>query len=175
MDFQIDTADALEVSDSEIAELLSRVYVDDGFVAPEMAASLFEPAAVKSRGKIIGAREKHSLRFAGMVIIVYPDSPVRRLAQGEETEMHLLGVKPEYRGSGLGRALVAAVVNDARLSGYSKMILSTQATMHAAHCLYESSGFIRVPGRDFCRAGRDFRVYEKELGTGTRSERGEVD
>ena len=163
MDFQIDTADALEISDLEISQLLLRVYVDDGFVAPELAASLFEATAVRSRGKIIGARERQSLIFAGMVIIVYPTSPARRMARGNETEMHLLGVNPEYRGKGLGKALVAAAINDATQSGYSKMVLWTQGTMHAAHHLYESSGFIRAPDRDFCRAGRDFRVYEKVL------------
>jgi len=163
MDFQIDTADALAVNDLELSELLSRVYVDGDFVTPEMAISLFEPAAVRSRGKIIGAREKQSLKFVGMVIIVYPDSPARRLAQGDEAEMHLLGVKSEYRGKGLGRVLVAAAINDAKQRGYSKMILWTQPTMHAAHRLYEISGFVRAPGRDFFRAGRDFKVYEKEF------------
>jgi len=120
MDFQIDTADSLKVSDLEISELLSRVYVDGGFVAPELAASLFEPSEVRSRGKIVGAREKLSLKFAGMVIIVYPNSSARRLAQGNETEMQLLGVMPEYRGQRLGRMLVAAAMNDAKQRGFLK-------------------------------------------------------
>lgn len=175
MDFQIDTADALQISDQEILQLLTRVYVDDDFVAPEMAATLFEPTAVRGRGKIIGAREKQSLLLAGMVIVVSADSPERRLAQGNETEMHLLGVKAEYRGKGLGRALVAAAIENASRRGYSKMLLWTQPTMHAAHRLYASSGFIRAPGRDFSRAGRDFKVYEKEFGTGIRNERGRLD
>ncbi|MBI3774315.1 MAG: GNAT family N-acetyltransferase [Gammaproteobacteria bacterium] len=163
MDFQIDTADVLAVSDPELSELLSQVYVDGDFVTPEMAVSLVDPAAVRSRGKIIAARKQQSLQLAGMVIVVYPDSPARRLAQGDETEMHLLGVKSEYRGKGLGRALVAAAIHDAKQCGYSKMILWTQPTMHAAHRLYEISGFVRAPGRDFIRAGRDFKVYEKEF------------
>ena len=166
-------ADALQISDLEISQLLTQVYVDGGFVAAEMAVSLFEANAVRSRGKIVAARAKQSLLFAGMVIIVYPDSPARRMAQSNEAEMHLLGVKPEYCGNGLGRALVAAAVNDASQSGYSKMLLWTQPTMYAAHRLYESSGFIRTPGRDFVRAGRDFKVYENELGVYTGSVRGE--
>lgn len=163
MDFLVGTADELKINDPEMVQLLTVVYVDDGFVTPETAVSLFEPAAVRSRGKIIGAREKQTLMLAGMVIVVYPDSPARRMAQDNETEMHLLGVKPEYRGNGLGKVLVAAAINDAKQGGYSKMLLWTQATMHAAHRLYEASGFIRAPGRDFIRAGRDFKVYEKEF------------
>jgi len=43
------------------------------------------------------------------------------------------------------------------------MLLSTQVTMHAAHRLYESSGFVRSADRDFSRAGRDFLAYEIDL------------
>ncbi len=175
MYFHIDTAEALRISDLEISELLSRVYVDGEFVAPEIAVSLFEPTAVRSRGKIVAAREKQTSLLAGMVIMVYPTSPARRFAQGTETEMHLLGVKPEFRGQGLGRALVAAAIDDAIRSGSSKMLLWTQATMHAAQRLYEVSGFVRVPNRDFSRAGRDFKMYEKDLGVDTSSRRGEAD
>jgi ribosomal protein S18 acetylase RimI-like enzyme len=163
MDFQIDTPDALKISDAEISELLSQVYVDGGFTAPEVADSLFEPGAVRARGKIIVAREKKSLKFAGMVIVVPPDSPASRLAQDREAEMHLLGVKSEYRGKGLGRALVVAALHDAKQGGYAKMLLWTQPTMHAAHRLYEAFGFVRTPGLDFSRADRDFKVYVKEL------------
>ena len=163
MNFKIGPAVLLEISDTEISELLSRVYVDGGFVAPEVATTLFEPLAVRSRGRLICARDKQNLTLAGMVIVVYPDSPARRLAQGDETEMHLLGVKPDYREFGLGRLLVAAAIEDAKQAGYSKMILWTQLTMHAAHRLYESAGFVRLPGMDFNRGGRDFWVYEGVL------------
>ncbi len=163
MNFHIDTAEALTISDQEITELLSRVYVDGGFTTAEVAISLFEPAAVRSRGKIIAAREKQHLIFAGMVITVYPDSPARRLARDDETEMQLLGVKPEYRGNSLGKMLVEAAIDDAKQKGYSKMLLSTQLSMQAAHHLYELSGFIRAPDRNFSRGGRDFWAYEKQL------------
>ena len=175
MDFALATADALEVSDLELSELLLRVYLEGGFVEAEMAVALFEPAAVRRRGKIIAARETQGSTLAGMVIIVDSHSPARRFAQGTETEMHLLGVKPEFRGHGLGRTLVAAAIDDATRSGSSKMLLWTQATMHAAQRLYESSGFVRAPSRDFSRAGRDFKMYEKDLGIDTSSRRGDVD
>ena len=163
MEFHIDTAEALAISDQEIAELLSRVYVDGGFTTAEVAISLFEPSAVRSRGRIIAAREKHDLIFAGMVIIVYPDSPARRLARDNETEMQLLGVIPEYRRNSLGKVLVEAAIDAARQRGYAKMLLSTQLSMRGAHQLYEMSGFIRVPDRDCSRGGRDFWAYEKQL------------
>lgn len=163
MDFYIDSAEALDITDQEIAELLFTVYIEAGFAAPEMATSLFEPSAVRGRGKIIGAREKQTLTFAGMVIVVYPNSPACRLAQGNETEMHLLGVKPAYRGHGLGRTLVTAAIETVKQGGYSNMLLMTQSTMQAAHRLYESTGFVRIPARDLNRGGRDFMVYERSF------------
>ena len=175
MDFDLDTADAFGVSDLELSELLLRVYVEGGFVEAEMAVALFEPAAVRRRGKIVVAREKQGSTLAGMVIIVDSHSPAHRFAQGTETEMHLLGVKPEFRKQGLGRALVTAAIDDATRSGSSKMLLWTQATMHVAQRLYESSGFVRVPSRDFSRASRDFKMYEKELSFDMPSGRGDID
>ncbi len=163
MDFHINTADSLEIMDLEVSELLSRVYVDGGFVDPGVATSLFEPSAVRSRGKMIGARAMKNLTLAGLVIVVSPNSLACRLAQANEAEMHLLAVKSEYRSNGLGRLLVVAAIDDATQAGFSKMLLSTQASMQAAHYLYELSGFVRVPDRGYHRGGRDFLVYEKIL------------
>lgn len=159
----IDSADTLEVSDQELSDLLCRVYVDGGFSTAEEAASLFKPSAVRSRGKLICARDMQEKKLAGMVILVPPGSPSRRFANSNESEMHLLGVMPEFRGGGLGRKLVTAAVNTAIQDGYTKMLLATQSTMNVAHRLYQLSGFVRAFEHDFSRAGRKFLVYEKLL------------
>lgn len=161
MEFEIAPADFLEITDPELSALLMQVYVAGGFAKPEEAASLFEPSAVRKRGVIIGAREKQHLILAGIVIVVPPDSPARRLAGSNEAEIHLLGVMPEYRQHGLGRMLVEAAIDSAKHSGYSKIILWTQFSMNAAQKIYESTGFIHTD--DMTRNGRDFRVYEKLL------------
>jgi ribosomal protein S18 acetylase RimI-like enzyme len=163
MEFAIATAECLEITDSELSELLAQVYVKGGFTEPSEAASLFEPSAVRNRGVLMGAREKRHLGLAGIVIVVPPDSPARRLAANDEAEIHLLGVKPEYRRHGLGRMLVDAAVDRARLSGYSKVMLWTQFSMTAAQKLYESTGFVYVG--DMKRNGRDYKVYERPLGS----------
>jgi len=161
MEFKIAPAESLEITDLELWQLLVTVYVADGFTRPEEATSLFEPSAVRNRGVVIGAREKHQGTLAGMIIIVPPDSPARRLAQHDEAEIHLLGVLPEYRRHGLGRMLVEAAIDSAIQNGYSKILLWTQASMSAAQTLYESAGFSHID--DFTRNGRDFKVYEKPL------------
>jgi ribosomal protein S18 acetylase RimI-like enzyme len=163
MEFKISTELARTMSDWEIADLLNQVYVDAGFTAPEEAAVIFEPSAVRKRGILFTAREGLSSRTAGMVILVPPDSPARHLAQENEAEIHLLGVFPEYRGQGLGRRLVSAVIHRAEQDGYSKLLLWTQPPMIAAQGLYESLGF--VPIGEFQRNGRDFKLYEMSLVT----------
>ena len=161
MEFKIAPADSLEITDQELSELLTEVYVAAGFTAPDEANALFEPSAVRSRGVLIGAREKLSSTLAGMIIVVPPDSPARRLAKDNQGEIHLLGVIPEYRQHGLGRMLVEAAIARAYQAGYSKLILWTQSSMHPALQLYESAGFIHVD--DMERNGRHFKVYEKPL------------
>ena len=161
MEFQIDTADALNINDEELSELLTKVYVTGGFTQPEEAVSLFEPSSVRKRGILIGAREKQHSRLAGVVILVPPNSPARRLAQNNEAEMHLLGVNPEYRRHGLGRMLVDSAIAQAKNNGYSKIVLWTQVSMKSAQKLYDLTGFVYID--DITRNGRDFRVYEMAL------------
>jgi ribosomal protein S18 acetylase RimI-like enzyme len=162
MEFEIAAAESREVTDQEISELLTRVYVADGFADPDEAASLFEPSAVRKRGILFAARESQSSKLAGMIILVPPGSPARRLAKENEAEIHLLGVYPEYRGHGLGRMLVQTAIQRANRDGYSKLVLWTQHSMNAAQSLYESMGFIHID--DMNRNSRDFKVYAKSLG-----------
>ena len=59
-------------------------------------------------------------------------------------EMNRLFVRRAFRGFGLGRLLVEQVMSDARLAGYTTMLLDTLSDMQTARALYQESGFVEV-------------------------------
>jgi ribosomal protein S18 acetylase RimI-like enzyme len=158
--FEIYTGNEENVTDEEISGLLGQVYVDAGYTSAETAKVAFKPASVRNRGKLISAREESTMDFAGMVIVVPPDSPARVRANFNECEIHLLGVKPAYRGHGLGRSLVNAAINTAQQDGWSKIILWTQKSMSEAQRLYESAGFTQTG--EMQNNAKGYFVYEKK-------------
>ena len=70
---------------------------------------------------------------------------LRRIGEGI-CEMKRLFVRPRHHGTGLGRRLATAVVEEARRAGYRTMKLDTMPSMAAAMSLYESLGFRDTEG-----------------------------
>ena len=62
--------------------------------------------------------------------------------EGEDVELWGMWVAPSARGSGLGRALLDAVVSWARSIGAPRVVLAVRDGVPGAASLYESAGFV---------------------------------
>jgi GNAT superfamily N-acetyltransferase len=77
--------------------------------------------------------------------------------------LRMLGVLPEARGMGVGRALVERTIDMARHRGKRVLGLRTTTLMHTAQHLYESMGFGRDPGHDMDYPEVSLLAYRLEL------------
>lgn len=66
---------------------------------------------------------------------------LRPLSDEGACEMKRLYVAPEGRGRGIGKALMLAVIGEARKKGYREMCLDTLPTMGTAQAMYRGAGF----------------------------------
>ena len=62
----------------------------------------------------------------------------------ERAHIRMLGVAPEARGRGIGRALMIECERRALAAGRSEMTLHTTGLMHAAQAMYASLGYERT-------------------------------
>lgn len=62
-------------------------------------------------------------------------------------ELKSMRAAPDYRGRGVGKAILLRLIEEARARGYARVSLETgrPEPFHAAHGLYRAQGFVECP------------------------------
>ncbi|MCM5681686.1 GNAT family N-acetyltransferase [Schlegelella sp. S2-27] len=91
---------------------------------------------------------------AGRLLLAFVDEelagcggfrPIADVDYANACEMKRLYVRKPFRRFGLGRTIAQQLIDDARRSGYSVMLLDTLDEMEAARTLYTTLGFEEIP------------------------------
>lgn len=150
-----------------LGEITAAAYLDDGlldFGADDPYLVLLRD--VRSRAKhadVLVAVDDDGTVLGGVTFVAEPGA-YADIAQAGEAEFRTLAVAPPGRGRGVGAALVQRCIDRAQGLGRTRLVLSTQPTMHAAHRIYERAGFVRQPHRDWSPVpGTALVVYALDL------------
>ena len=130
-----------------VAALWTEAYADAGPEGRQEPYALQEYFAVAASAHVTVAVDE-----AGEVVAVAalfpPGAPGRSVAGPGEAELARLAVAERARGQGVGGALVRGATERARGLGAERVALWSRPYQTAAHALYGSLGWRRVPERD---------------------------
>jgi ribosomal protein S18 acetylase RimI-like enzyme len=153
---------------AEAGEVTAGAYLE--FARPgeddwdEYLAELADVAGRAERAEVYVAAEDG--RVLGCVTLALED-PVGESDQDlppEASNIRMLGVRPEARGRGIGRALVQACIDRSRESGKRVVMLHTTRLMTVAQKLYRDMGFGRDLERDYVfESGFTLVAFKLEL------------
>jgi ribosomal protein S18 acetylase RimI-like enzyme len=133
----------------ELGRITVEAYRRAGETEDDYYPELLDVAARARHVPLLAAVEEGSGRLLGTATFVPGPGPYHEGDFGDVASMRMLAVAPAAQGRGVGRALVAECIARTRAGGRTGIALYTRPFMTAAHRLYESLGFRRVPERDW--------------------------
>ena len=152
----------------EVGELRLAAYRTGGFLSPDSTyAPRLRELGADGSGLVLVAVDGEAGRLLGTVMLQRWPNAGQVVAGPDEAEIRALAVWPAAQRGGVGRALLAAVIDRAVREGVRHLVLMTQPDMKTAHRLYEEAGFIRLPDRDWSpEPGIMLLAYGKHLREG---------
>lgn len=142
--------DARQEELAEIGDVRLAAYRDGGFLSPDSRyAPTLAGLGADGLGAVLVAVDGAPAAVLGSVMLQYWPHAGEVVRGPGEAEIRALAVRPDAQGAGVGRALLAAVIDRAASEQVALLLLCTQHDMKAAHHLYEQAGFTRLPERDW--------------------------
>jgi GNAT superfamily N-acetyltransferase len=137
----IDLLDATSAIDLDHVRALFRAYAAEH--APLIGEAL---AAQGFEAEVAGLPGKYAPPGGCLLLAVEGDRPVGTVAlrpcEGDICERKRLYVDRAFRGRGIGRLLVSAILDRAKRAGYRRMRLDSVPELGAAVAMYRSFGFV---------------------------------
>jgi len=130
-----------------VAALWTEAYANAGPEGRRAPYALQEYFAVAASAHVTVAVDEEG-EVVAVAAVFAPGAPGRSVAGSGEAELARLAVADRVRRQGLGHALVLDATEWARGLGAEGIALWSRPYQTAAHALYESLGWRRVPERD---------------------------
>ena len=116
--------------DESVLNNIAEDVFDEAIVESSARAFLTDP-----RHRLVVAMDEHLVvGFVSAVVYVHPDKPAPELWINE------IGVTPTHHGQGIGKALMQAILAEAKQSGCSEAWVLTDRTNVPAMARYRSAG-----------------------------------
>ena len=139
--------EAYEGDAAAVAALWTEAYADAGPEGRREPYALQEYFAVAASAAITVAIDDAG-ELVAVAALYPPGAPGRSVAGPGEAELARLAVAGRARRQGIARALIEGCDERARGFGAEAVALWSRPYQTAAHALYESLGYRRVPARD---------------------------
>ena len=120
-------------------------------------ANLFPNLLKTSKGFVC----EHENEIIGMAFLVPKGNPTE-IFQADWSYIRMVGVNPNFGGSGIGTQLTQMCIDFARSSDARVIALHTSEYMNAARHIYESFGFKQIKELE-PRYGKRYWLYKLEL------------
>jgi GNAT superfamily N-acetyltransferase len=128
---------ARALSCADLTELLNRAFADDS--APVHLSCADLEATITHDDILIDASHVAYVDGAPAGVAL---AAVRARREGMRTRLATMGVVPEHRRLGVGRALLRRVIDEARMRGARTLLVEVLAHNVPARVLYEAHGFV---------------------------------
>lgn len=145
-----------------VGRLTADVYVTEGWASEGYAPVVRDVAARAAEAYVLVALDGTDV--VGGVTVATRGGRYAEQAGPGEAVVRMLVTAPQARGRGVGHRLVQAALDAAVADGCTRVKLSTQAGMAAAHRVYERLGFVRTPQDDWSpEPGLQLMTYALDL------------